>query len=230
MKILDTTICGSNRELLKAVVDDLELLTSKHPTSIENGWHAIISMHRNGEAKPYFRADMQADQGGGNFAIAKQRTLEQFSDLSATGTEDLAAFRNRLERYFDNLSGQRKALFKSILDEMYRFDHIEQMSSIVINALRDYGLTAYLGAIRVPYRDRTITESGAFDSNDGTIDIVFSGEKAWKFLIFCGFMLDNLQRALKRLWKYDSVTLQLDDLKKDQQCGMVLSLIGIEET
>ncbi len=226
MKVLNAKI-GSNQKLSTDLLRTIEQLVCVHSSAVKDGWRAIIELESDNECAPYFRLDVQSNRGGGNYAEAKMAMLKRFERLPATGLEDPDDLAARFRLAFEGCPEARR--IESALNKISVLDYIEQMPKKTAELLREYGLTSYKGAIRVPYEILVSTEQGSIDTETGEIRIAFSGAEEWQDLFFATEILAELQQALNKFWECDQIWFNLRDLQADPQTEMWLKLLGVQE-
>lgn len=228
MKILNANI-KDHTALSTDLLRGLEDIACTSSDSFKDGWRAIIKLQAEDRTEPYFVLDVQSNRGGGDYAEVKMRMLEQFPDLPATGLESPEHFASRLSKFIGNIPLSDQEALKCVKDNIAKLDWIEQMPRHAAETLRDFDLTSYKGAIRIPYEGLVSADDG-IDDFAGEIRIAFSGAEEWQDMLLCVQLLRNIQRSLLKCWPNDQIWYNLRALQAEPQLKMLLTYLGVDET
>lgn len=219
-------------EVMRAV----ERLTREHEYLVQNGWRTIVLERDSaGQYSPRMLLDLQADQGGGNYAEAKIKTLEQFPVDMATrpiGGEKLA---DRVARVLE-ATNKHDVLAKPSVDLMLGTIRSHEDPSMVPENiwewLRDIcGLAPCYGGIRVPYRALGLVSrvEGTETSEDkGELLIAFSGASQEQDVMFAVGVLKTLMKAFVAEVPFIQTSYELGGLREIPAVQLWLDIWGIE--
>lgn len=228
MKILGSR-SNQNEKLFAILMRELAGLVDDYTESLQDGWRLLVEMEDQDSAKSvgaFFNLDVQADQGGGDFAATKMNTLKLFPDMAGTGLDTPEGFADRVSNC-GLLTGDQAQAFAKLRRKILLAPRSESLFGSINETLRqDCGLTTYRGGIRVPYTLISFTDGAAREVR-GEIRIAFSGAKEWQDMCMACFVLRDLQQAIQKCWESVQVTYHLAGLQADQQYNMWLKLLGI---
>lgn len=204
------------------ILRKLEQLVCEYDYLVPGGWRFILKMQATGDAEPYYHIDIQSNNGGGSFAEAKMETLEMFTDHAASGLLGYEEIRDIIINC-DGSEDEQELL------ECIRIKGVESMNRAQHERLRDkYGLTVFLGGIRIPYKD-LIVEGDKISNESGEIRIAFSGASAEQDLFFALMVFRALNNSFVELYPNTQGWLDLRKLKEVQAANLWINLLDIRE-
>lgn len=200
-----------NAKILRAI----EKLVCHYRNELQSGWRCCIELQRSEASEPYYQLDLQSNQGGGDFAPVKMRTLRLCPDQCATGIiDDPSVIVRSLLESEQKLPGE-------FCERLTRLHHVSQLTAADWDILRDLGITHWYGGIRIPYKilvtkiqnpeaPEWIHEQGITETS-GELRIAFSGAKEWQDTYFAFCLFEKIQSILNNDWSQDQIWWNLRD-------------------
>ena len=229
MKIVTQSYTGGEpaRRLTERAMRRAEALTKEYGYLVPNGWRMIVIERDYAEEAPRMMLDLQARDGGGEYAAAKVETLKTFPGWMATkpiGGDDL------LEMVVRATEGKGKGpADQTVLAEIRQYDDPNQMPDRLWEWLRDEcQLAPCYGGIRVPYTE-TVLKGVNPEEGKGEILIAFSGASQEQDLMFAVGMLRGLMAAQREEFLATYRDYELDALKDLPAVRLWLEIFGLRD-
>jgi len=227
-------------QLNTKIMRSIGTIVYRHHEVLPKGWRCIIKIQDHATENPLYLLDIISDQGGGDLAPVKMRTLELFPDRAATGGYTPEDFYKILDN-FRLAKRIPEPTARPILDKLARIQHLTELDDDYWGILARYGLTHSYGGIRIPY-NLLITEHEITDfrSDDaitqsvkhatGEIHIAFDGAKDWENTLIAFWLFNDIQLILNEDWTATQIWYNLSKIKADPHLGIWLKLLDIRET
>lgn len=232
MKILQEQ-SNNDPKLATQILRKLEQLACKYDYTMPEGWQAIVRVNHvtvDAVSAVDFNLRVRSNRGGGDFATAKMAMLESEPRLAMSGEFDPQVFCGQIARRAQAFHPDDQKKLAGIRKELFGMKSLRQMPPEMINTLGVYGLTAYAGAIRVPFERLVPRTNFVTGREKGEILISFSGAKEWQDLFFAASLLKTIQQAISDdLERYGQTWYNLCELKKRPEMRFWIDALKLEE-
>lgn len=212
-------------ELTGGLMRYIASITSEFEHLLPKGWRTIVKMYdnTNGLGNADYLLDLQSDIGGGSFAPAKIKTLENFTELCATGEDTITDLQEMIKE-IDRREGMKHSQTK-MFSELCNLPHTACIKGKLREWLRDQcEISPYYGGIRVKF---TVTSADS-DPCARKMLIAFSGAIEWQDLLFTFLIFRELQKLLNRHFPKNLYTYDLAPLKILREARAWIDLFDIK--
>lgn len=197
-----------------AVLRNIYELTSNMPKCLVHGWRCCIEMQDSKHDEPFYQLDLQNEPGAGEFAPIKMQMLHLCPTIRATGNNPLHILIDGLENVnFDEKLVAKIPLREALLQKLASLDNVNEITDETWDQLKEFGLTRWYGAIRIPYQQlRTLDafNGPTVNPTSGEIRISFSGAKEWQDTFFCFNLFQHIQAIVHRYWDLCQISYDLN--------------------
>lgn len=227
MEKLQSMIRPEMNELTGELMRYIASITSEFEHLLPKGWRTIVKMYdnTNGLGNADYLLDLQSDIGGGSFAPAKIKTLENFTELCVTGEDTITDLREMIEKIDRREGTTRRQMETKMFSELCNLPHTACIRGKLREWLRDQcGISPYYGGIRVKF---TVASADS-DPCAKKMLIAFSGAIEWQDLLFTFLIFRELQKLLNCHFPKNLYTYDLEPLKIRRETRIWLDLLDIK--
>jgi hypothetical protein len=219
MKILAFKTEGPGPEAQTAAfLRKLAELAQGYAYLVPRGWRCMAKIQICAAEAPNWSIDVQSENDGGPYALAKMNTLEAFPELAASGALTAAMVRD----YFAARGG-----LPPYAAELP--DDSGELTNWQREQLRDEAkLTLYHGGLRVPH-EALIVNGGRISTASGEILLSFSGASQEQDIFFALAIFKELQQSFTSLYPNVQGWWNLRELAKIPGVRFWLDLLQVKE-
>lgn len=145
MKVLNLK-SQESPELSAKILRSIEDLVCYYREVLPKGWRCCIEFQDSDDARPYFKLDVQSNQGGGDFAPVKMKMLRLYSALypSIYGTGKIHPL---MIHTILNRAESKDAGTNSLLTSLADKECISEITEAEWEILKEFGITHWYGGI-----------------------------------------------------------------------------------